>query len=1161
MNSKKNIASHPAPYAICNAHKKSIRITFHTPPPDDVFYEHRELVEEIVQREFQQVTSGIPIVYCSPPLEGQSLFTACCIAEKLPDLMYNSPDLISPHLPVGVSVSSVSIYRVVFSVDALPSRHFVFIYNAIAFDGNESFRILNEQSRFLRDSITLSLKLPSLRQQINGTNIPPHHKISLLLHQKMVRWLAHHRSSMPTALLSELQRFLLATNDDFQGIRTSRHLLKLVSSHLWLKQKHSHLTSARGSEKWFYYRVFRTKLRFPFGTKDVVCLAISLHSLSTYEQFDQRHILLACKRCLPCLDAVPRSFYMYRYAEEPTLALYVELEKHDGNPLTAAEMNILKHDLGDELSASIEQVMSRIDIPQNEEDLLRNFILLSQHIQTSQCQPRVIVQFQGQSDVSLEFHVTLVRAVKKGHEDISLPSPRLGITRCIVVQSSIIDTLRTTYVKQGIVFSVECSKESFLRRDRSVDFLKARESVVRCIETAIGPMRDLNGGMIYQHHQLVDSVAPLLTKEEAKELCLVEDLSHALSPSTMHNNLGPEHMVTLFRQLLALRRIIKLHKERTGIALSSDTSLKTHLVEEYAKEVFIAFICPSDFVREELFQPQLHCQLEGSDIASCDITFEGHRLCFVVCSHEDKNTREQFTRWLREKIHGKEGICERKNLRISLSRPPLSLDPRIGADRKSGTVIKLLYEGLMRLDPSGNPTPAIAEEVFVSADGMTYTFKLRPTYWTNGLHVTAYDFEYAWKKILDPSFQTVFDYLLHPILNASLVKEGKLPSDALGIHAVNDTTLVVYLERPAPHFLELCCLWIYSPLCKDLDKTHPGWAYYDDRSYVCNGPFKLTKRSRNGDIQLTKNEYYWDKDHVAVEHVDIKIVEDPQRALTLYEQGELDWLGEPLSETPQCLFKEKPSCIHSKPMAAVQWFDFNVQHPPFRSAKVRQAFSYALDREALIKEVLYGDERPSHSILPPSLSLLDDQTPLAFDPEKAQQLFFEGMKEQGLTPSFLKPITIMVYNQEPYKSVARAVIRTFEKAFGLSFFLEIVSWNEFFERMRASSHDILGRMWYSWYKDPLYTLKVLQSSTNSMNCSKWCHDEYTALLTQAEAAEEKSQRTRLLQKAEALVMQQMPILPIFDHTSRHLKSDHIDNVYVSHLGNVDFKWTTFTDST
>lgn len=1016
--------------------KKDIRISFFASPLGNTASEYQGLIKEMVQGGLNQLSAGLPIVLCTLPREGNFLLKVCCITETTPEALSHSPDLLTSQLPRGIHLSSSSMYRVVFSIESLLGRTFLFICNTVASEDPETIRLLTEQTPLLQQQIYLFLKLPSVCQQMATVLTIGPHASSRLIQHELMRWLSHHPPPIPAALLDELHRFLLATDSDFKEIRTAAHLVRLVRSHLWLKEKHAPRSSVLGSEKWFYYRVFGAKLQFPFGTKEVICLAISLHSLSTYEQFDHRHILLACKRCLPLLEAVPRSFYVYRYPEEPTLSLYLEIEKQDGTPPTLAEIALLKRELGHELSASIEQVMSRIDIPQNEEDLLRNFLLLSQQIRTTKDWPQVIIQFHGQSDTTLDFHVTLVRVIRKEQEEAPLPVFATSeTTHCVPLRSSIIDTLRSKHVKQGIVFLVECPKEQFLRRDRSVDFLKARESVVHCIESSFGKVRDLNGGLIYQQHQLLENIHPLLTTDEAKETSLLERLFHSLSPSIMKNILGPEHVVTVFRQFLTLRKNIR-HK-----------SSKTFLVEEYSKEVFIGFVCPPSFIKEEVFQAELQFQLTDNEIALFDALSDGHQFCFVICICQNTELRENIVKWLQEKVREKKEAKGKKSLRISLSRPILSLDPRIGTDRMSGTVIKMLYEGLMRLDPSGKPIPGIAEEVLISADKKTYTFMLRPSYWTNGSSVTAYDFEYAWKKILDPSFQNVFDYLLHPILHARLVKSGRLSTDSLGIHAKSDRVLVVELERPFPNFLELCCLWIYSPLCKDLDTTRPGWAYFGDRTYVCNGPFKLKKWARSGGIQLEKNEHYWDKQQVTVEHIDIKLIEDPLVALQLFEQGELDWLGEPLSETPLCLYKQRNPCTDANPMAAVQWYDFNVQHPPFRSAKVRRAFSYALNRPAIIKEVLYGDERPSHSILPPSLSLLDSQRPLDYDLEMALKLFHEGMEEQGLMDSILKPLKIVVYDREPHKTIARAVIHAWEEAFGISIVLDVVSWNEFFELM------------------------------------------------------------------------------------------------------------------
>ncbi len=1104
----------------------------------------RAAIETLVYEGIHRLASGMPVVRCS--LTADNHLRVQFITETSSDGIRTTPDCLTPWLPQGVIITLFSLERVVFSIDALHNESFLFVEIDAYLDSTESLATLKNQLSALEQQIGLTLLLPTTCQQMLTTSGLTSHSSSSTFQQELLHWLARHPPQNPTDACGELQRFLLTTDAEFKRIRTPSHLLKLVRSHIYLKQKKTSLASTNIPEKQLFFRLFPSELHFPFGTKDVLCLVICLRSLSHYERFDDRHILFAAQRCLPSLEAVPRSFYQFSYPETTTLCLYMEVEKKDGSPILFEEIKNLKRDLSSELIASVEQVMSRIDIPQNEEDLLRNLLLLSQQVKTVKDLPRVIVQFQGQTDTSLAFHVTIVRATKDDGDTIPHPQKlSTDILRCLLLRSSIVDRVRNRVVKQGLMFLVECSKERFLRRDRSVDFLKAREAVVHCIESAYGTVRDLNGGLIYLQHQLLASVRPLLTKEESKDISLIEDIFHSLSPTLMKEILGPEHIVTIFRQLLTLRSDLRQKVARPFV------------VEEYTKEIFIGFLCPETFVKETIFQavPQFH--LEENALAVCHLASDGHWFCFVICLSQNNDTRQQLVLWLQEKLNRKVGIQTSRSLRMCLPRPTHILDPRIGSDRTSGAIIKMLYEGLMRIDPCENPSLAAAEEVLISDDGKTYTFKLRQSFWSNGLPVTAYDFEYAWKKILDPGFQTYFDFLLYPILNARLVKAGRLTADNLGCRAASDRILIVELETPCPQFLELCSLWMFSPLCKDIDKTYPGWAYYGDKNYVCNGPFTLKQVSRTGAIQLQKNDRYWDKDRVFLEKIDVSIIEDPKKALQLFLQGELDWIGDPLSEVPIKEVKGKAHQIQSRSTSGVHCYLLNVHQPLFRSIKVRHAFSQALSRNALIQKYMYGDERPAQSILSSSLSLLGSEEALPFNLDNAQKLFAEGIAEEGLSRALLKPLKMMIYNQEPFKSIAQHVATTWEEAFGISITIELCSWNDFIDGFPSNSHDILGMVWYSWYRDPCYTLKILSNPRHHFNGSRWSNETMRELIDRGEAEQEIELRNRYFREAERLLVKEMPIVPVFECTSRYMQSADLNNIYVSHLGNVEFTWSTF----
>jgi len=1097
-------------------------------------------IEKLAKQASKQLAAGLAYVEFSPPQNDEHSFRVRVIRSCSRD--QGNPDLPTHWLPQEVSITSLSVIRVPFLRKENPNKPLFFTEIRGTVETDEACAVLRRQAQALRQELQLAFTSPNNSYQVLSTRSPS--SSTLELRELCIKQLLRHNRQDSPELLEELQRFLLSTDLEFKSLRSSAHLLQIVRAHYWLRHQYSIHKISNETEKQLYFRVFPAKLQYAFGSKNIISLAVSLRSLSTYEQFDHRHMLLACQRSIPSLEMIPRSFFAYSHPEESTLSLYMEIAKGDGSLPTLSEWLKLKRELSRELVSSIEQVVSRIDIPQNEEDLLRNLLLLSQQIRGTKETPQVIIQFTGQTDDALDFHVTLVRVIKEGDGEIpSPPNDFAEIVRFIPLRISVIDKLRHRYVKQGVHFLVQCAKEPFLRRDRSIDFLKTRESVLRYVESTFGKVRDLNGGLIYQQHQLLEGIRPLLTKEETKEISIIEDLFHSITPSIMKNLLGPEHILTIFRQFLSLR---DEGKEKGSFD-----------VQEYAKAVFVSFEYPESFTKEDILQSRSKFQIEENQLAVSNQIAEGRQFCFVICSHNEAKTRKALLSWLKEKVCDKKRAHVDQVLRISLPRPTLVLDPRIGTDRTSGTVIKMLYEGLMRLDLGGTPTHAIAEEVIVSDNAKTYTFKLRQSFWSNGKPLTAHDFEYAWKKILEPSFHTIFDYLLHPILNARLVKAGRLPVDSLGIRTISDHVLVVELERPTPHFLELCCLWIYSPLCREVDQTYPGWAYYGDRSYVCNGPFKLTKWGRNSGIRVQKNEWHWDKDRVGLERIDISIIEDPLQALHLFEQGELDWLGEPLSETPMCVVNQDHSRVKSHPMSAVQWYEINVQHLPFRSAKVRRALSYALDRQGAIDLCLGGRERASHSILPTDLSLLENQDPLQLNREYAKQLFQEGLEEQGLTVADLRPVNMVLYDQEPLKSVAKVAIKSWKETLGLSVNITILGWHEFFEKGPSIQHDIWANVWYSWYRDPMYSFEVLTEKTSSMNLCNWSNKEFIGLVESAKAEQEKHRRNFFLRKAEEVIMHEMPIIPVFDFSARYLKNGSLENVYISHLGNVDFKWARF----
>jgi oligopeptide transport system substrate-binding protein len=961
------------------------------------------------------------------------------------------------------------------------------------------------------------------------------------LHRSLFEQTLKFSKNTSYALFEELFHFLGSTEKAFHKIRSTDHLLRIVRSLRWLREKQSiHTFSSLKTH--LFCRIFRSTLHFDFGSREVISLVVSLSSLHSYERFSSLHMLRACCDIVPDFELVPYSYFSFRHPEDGTFSYYIEIERPDC-PLSSIDFLALKKELKARLEDAIERIDHHLELPHNEEDTIRNSILLGQQVIGSDDPPQMIVQFQGQRTEDLEFLITYMRVVDSAHKEAP---PEVhdhpALVRFELISSFIAGPVGNRF-KQVSLFKVLCAKEPFFRIDFSIDFLKSREFVTHCVDEAFGKVRDLNGGVICLQYDLLNKAKKLLLQEECKDELLFEKFFSSLYPSSMKSLLEPFHITSAFNLFLSIQAKIKAQE------------MPAILCEETRREVYLGFESTCSLSQEAIFRIARGYGVKEHEIAISCLNIDGAKLWIIILLSPNSAVRAQFAGWIQEMIEKANTTAKSKQiLRLSFCRPTLVLDPRVGADFISGIAIKMLYEGLTRLDPSGNPSLAAAERVDISPDGCRYTFTLRPSVWSNGMAVTAYDFEYGWKKVLDPSFATYSDYLFYPIKNARAVKHGLLPQDTLGVHSTDKRTLVVDLEHPAPYFLELCGLWIYSPLCHETDIHCPGWAFYAGKDYVSNGPFTLTSCDPKRHIHVARNERYWDKAHVCLDEIQISIIEDMKTYSHLFATGQLDWIGNPLTEFPADFHKENRQNIHARSIAGIKWVALNMDHTPFQSKKVRHALSLSLDRQAIIKKCLYGDERPSNSILPALISLLDPTKALPYDPPSARKLFDEGITELGIRRADIPQLEFLVSDRELYMSLANEVARIWEENFGISINVCSVKRKQFLSERCKSRHAMALMAWGSWYKDPYYSLSVLADVGLWVNPAKWADSNLAELLHRSDHAENKESREEYLRQAERFVMEEMPIIPICDSIYRYMQNESLEGVAFSIFGGVDFKW-------
>jgi oligopeptide transport system substrate-binding protein len=494
--------------------------------------------------------------------------------------------------------------------------------------------------------------------------------------------------------------------------------------------------------------------------------------------------------------------------------------------------------------------------------------------------------------------------------------------------------------------------------------------------------------------------------------------------------------------------------------------------------------------------------------------------------------------------------------RANLHSEPPTIDPGKATDTTSGAIVKAVLEGLTRIGTDGVPHEAAAESIEVSEDFKTYTFTIRDHVWSNGEAVTAYDFEYAWKRVLNPEFPADYAYQLYVIKNAAQAKAGEVGLDEVGVKALDEKTLQVTLENPTPYFLELTAFQTYFPVHKATVEANEAWANDAGEAYVTNGPFKLEKWDHSNELILVKNEDYWDAETVQLDKVFFTMVEDENTELNMYKNGELDWAGAPYSALPTDALPslKADGSLVTQPIAGTYWYKFNVEKAPFDNVKMRKAFTYAIDRQSIIDNVAQGGQLPAMAITPATMGLSDGSYFEDANLDKATELFNEALGEMGLSSAAELPdITISYNTSEGHAKIAQAIQDQWKKAFGIEVGIENAEWAVYLEKIDAGDYQV-GRLgWLGDFNDAINFLEMYQTGGGN-NDTNWGSAEFDSLLAQSATEADADKRLDLLKQAEQIMMDEMPVAPIYFYTFNWVKADKVKDVYIDGLGGVDLKW-------
>lgn len=455
--------------------------------------------------------------------------------------------------------------------------------------------------------------------------------------------------------------------------------------------------------------------------------------------------------------------------------------------------------------------------------------------------------------------------------------------------------------------------------------------------------------------------------------------------------------------------------------------------------------------------------------------------------------------------------------RIGLSEKALTADPRYAKNLSSMNLCQLLYEGLTRCDQKGNILPGAAENIQVSGDMKTYTFKIRPSYWSNGDPVTAADFEYSWKSQLKPQTKSDCSYLLFPIKGAMDAAYGRASVDDVGIQTPDDTTLVVTLENPTPHFLQLVATTTYYPVHKNQNHLP-----------VTNGPFMIANWAMGEALELAKSSQYWDKTNIRLNKINFSIKDDLDLT-TLFENGELDWIGAPVSQMARDAYDnlKASGSFTTAPAAGTQFIRVNVERGPFSNAKIRKAFCLAVDGQAIVDSIMQQNQQVATNFLPPMIAPSEKQYFTPHDLQTARELFEQGLSELNQSRENISPINFTYIASQKQDQMAKSLRENWKEAFNVDVELDPCEPTDFYEKLFSGNYDLSSGSWFADYFDPMSFLSIFQYKENGTNATGWSNADYTRLLEQSCLEIDPQKRTDLLVQAQDILMNEMPVLPLF----------------------------------
>jgi oligopeptide transport system substrate-binding protein len=492
---------------------------------------------------------------------------------------------------------------------------------------------------------------------------------------------------------------------------------------------------------------------------------------------------------------------------------------------------------------------------------------------------------------------------------------------------------------------------------------------------------------------------------------------------------------------------------------------------------------------------------------------------------------------LRGSGEGRRSVSDGNTFNRGNGAEPDTLDPHLASTQYEINILGDMFLGLMTEDAAANAVPGAALSYAASDDGLVYTFKLRDHKWSDGVPVTAHDYVFSIRRVLNPKTAAQYASILYPIRNAEAVNGGKLPLEQVGVRALDDNTLEIAFDVQVPYIAQLATHISTFAVPRHVVERH-GAAWVMPENIVTNGAYVLREWVPNDHILLVKNPHFYDAANVKIENVYYYPTQDFAAALKRFRGGELDMQNGAPSQGILWMKANLPESLHVSPYILSQYVQFNVTQPPFNDVRVRTALSLAIDRETIAGKVMHAGEKAAYAFVPPYMPSYPSGAQISFRNmpmgariEKAKALLHAAGYGPGNPLSF----DYNIEDQTDSRLISIAM-QSMWKTVGAEVRIVPSDAKNHYNLMRRQVFSAAWAGWVADYRDARDYLFLCQTASKDLNFGGYSSAKFDSLIAQSDRMRDPAQRGLLLQAAEQTMLDDVALAPVYFGVSRDLVS-------------------------